>query len=321
MALSLYGRLRVYAYFAIMNVLIRLWKRKGLPRRGILPPDANIDPTITGLNVQSSVSRRKITINVFYPPGRMPGDGGENLPVHLNIHGSGFCLDVFPTEAEFSAYIALNAHCVVIDTDYAKAPHNPYPAAYHDVSDVVQYIREHPSGDWDLSRLTIGGTSSGGALALAVAAQLPKGVLKSVTTFYPLVDVVAATNEESIRVRKIPEGGIGHPLDLWERSRMMEGYSLNVVDFEDPRFSPVHAPAEAFPPVTIITGDCDPLFPGMQALAKKLRAAGNDYEEMIIVDAGHGWERMVTPGDTRWEKLRDEALSYFVSRIRKSWST
>ena len=57
----------------------------------------------------------------------------------------------------------------------------------------------------------------------------------------------------------------------------------------------------------------------MQRFASKLRAAGNDYAEMIVEGAGHAWERTVKPGDTKWEKLRDEAMEFYVARIRSSW--
>lgn len=139
----------------------------------------------------------------------------------------------------------------------------------------------------------------------------------------------------------------------------MEAYTLRLGydgDRKDPCLSPLHAPAEAFPPgqhvamsrtpcthkirhaVTIVvrpdvcagtvfltctvqTGDCDPLLPGMQKLVEKLRMAGNDVEEFITEGVGHGWERMVKPGDEKFERLRDEALAYFVARLQKCWTT
>lgn len=320
MSLSWYSRLRVWTYFFFQNMLIRMWKRQGLPRRGLLPTSANIEPTYS-LTVQSTVDRRrKIKVNILYPPGKTPGDLGVKLPVHLNVHGSGFCLDVFPTEAEFAAYIASKGGCIVVDTDYAKAPHRPFPEGYNDVSDVVAYILSRPD-DWDLSRFTLGGVSSGGCLALAAAVHQPKGVIKAVATLYPAVDIPLMLSEESKRVKTIPKGNPGYPLNLWVRTRMIEAYTRNVVDFKDTRLSPLNAPADAFPPITIIGGDCDPLLPGFQKLAKKLCDAGVDYEEIIVEGAGHGWERMVTPGNKKWEKLRDDALEFFVARIRSSWSS
>ena len=99
MALSWYDSLRVQFHFGLRNLLVHLWRwRTGpYPRHGLLPLDVDITPTITGLSIQSSVDkRRRIAYNVFYPPGRMPGDGGAKLPVHLHVHGAGFCFEVFP---------------------------------------------------------------------------------------------------------------------------------------------------------------------------------------------------------------------------------
>ncbi|KZV79835.1 alpha/beta-hydrolase [Exidia glandulosa HHB12029] len=313
--LSWYGWLRLRLWFAFRNGLIRLWLRRGPPRSGLLPPDADIRPTLSIRVPSSSDKGRSIRANIFYPPGATPGNA-EKLPVHLHVHGSGFCYKTFPADTELAAYIAQKAGCIVVDTDYAKAPEHPFPAGYNDVVDVTHYILSRPD-DWDLSRFTMGGASSGACLAMSAAVHQPKGTVKGLITLYPPVDLSLHPHGAKL-VPPVPKGNPGFPLSVWERSRFMEAYLSDNLNREDPRLSPIYAPVEAFPPVTIICGDCDPLLPNAERFVAKLRQAGNDVEQMLIEGVGHGWERMVKKG-TKFEKLRDESMAFFISRLQACW--
>lgn len=121
------------------------------------------------------------------------------------------------SDSEVAAYIALKAGCIVVDSDYAKAPQLPYPAGYNDVADVAAYILSRPD-DWDLSRFTMSGASSGGCLALSVAAHQAKGAVKGIVTLYPAVDLSLHPHGNKL-VPAIPKGNPGLPLSLWERQR------------------------------------------------------------------------------------------------------
>ncbi|KAJ2958866.1 hypothetical protein NQZ79_g5620 [Umbelopsis isabellina] len=61
--------------------------------------------------------------------------------------------------------VADEAESAVISINYAKAPEHPFPAALHQIRDVVLSLSSDP--DLDVSRLTIGGFSSGGNLAIS----------------------------------------------------------------------------------------------------------------------------------------------------------
>lgn len=137
---------------------------------------------------------------------------------------------------------------IVIDTDYAKAPEIPFPRAFEDIQDVVAYIQTQPH-EYDLSRFTIGGFSSGGNLALATAVNAPKGTFKAVVVWYPVTNWHIAASER--RCVPIPKGNPGFSLAsmwlLFENSYIPPG-----ADRSDTRLSPFCAPVEAFPPVTLI---------------------------------------------------------------------
>lgn len=92
--LSWYGWLRLQVWMLVMHTIIRIWLRKGHLRSGLLPESTDIRPT-TVIHVRSSKDpKRLITVNVFYPPGVDPVRA-KKLPVHLNVHGSGFLWKTF----------------------------------------------------------------------------------------------------------------------------------------------------------------------------------------------------------------------------------
>lgn len=136
--LSWYGWLRLHLWMAVMRTIIRIWLRKGHLRSGILPESTDIQPTYTIRVPSTKDPKRSVTVNVFYPPG-VDRERAKRLPVHLNVHGSGFMWRTFgayvrvcsawkssadaPTrDSELAAYFALKCGCVVLDTDYSKAP-------------------------------------------------------------------------------------------------------------------------------------------------------------------------------------------------------
>lgn len=60
---------------------------------------------------------------------------------------------------------------MVVTVGYRLAPENPFPSAVEDAIDAVQWVASAPSelGNVDTSRITIGGTSAGGNLAIVAA--------------------------------------------------------------------------------------------------------------------------------------------------------
>lgn len=136
----------------------------------------------------------------------------------------------------------------MIDVDYAKAPKHKFPVAFTDAVDVVDYIKANKEL-YDLSHLTIGGQSSGGNLALAVAAHL-KGTFKGVISMYSVTDFVQPLSARS--VPKIPKGCPGQELNKFTGEMVERFYLPEGVDRSDPRLSPLQAPGDAFPPATFM---------------------------------------------------------------------
>lgn len=141
-------------------------------------PDPKVKPSAVK---HYTCKGRKRRINVYLPQPAIEGP----LPIHINLHGSGFTLLTYGGDGYFCARVANEVGCVVLDVDHSKGPEDPWPCAVEDVDAAIAWARENAAKEgWDANRVSIGGFSSGGALAL-VAASNPSNQLKGVVAFYP----------------------------------------------------------------------------------------------------------------------------------------
>ena len=146
-------------------------------------------------------------------------------------------------------HIAYQTGAIVLDVRYSKAPEHPFPTAFNDVVDVLAFLLARPEA-FDGDRITLGGYSAGGGIALAVAAAWP-GVVKAVIAHYPVVRLQSFA--APVRgVRPLPRGAPGLALPRAMRKLFKAAYVPSGADLSDPRLTPLSAPTDAFPPTTII---------------------------------------------------------------------
>lgn len=93
----------------------------------------------------------------------------SKLPVIVNIHGGGWCLDHTERDIYMSRRFASRLHALVIDIDYVLAPEYPYPAAIEQIEALFQeFPALLPSWNGDTDSIVVCGQSAGGNLAAAV---------------------------------------------------------------------------------------------------------------------------------------------------------
>ena len=225
----------------------------------------------------------------LYTP--IAGDG-KPLPVLIYLHGGGWCFGSMNSCARFCGEFAGEAGAAVLAVEYPLAPEQPYPAALDCCTEAVSFVRDHATEyGLDPDRVSIGGDSAGGNLALATALRLIYASvedggtvlpLHSLILFYP---VVKAWNDGSGSWRDF---GAGFGLD----SGIMEAFNEAYVGTEDPRsalISPFCAEKKhlaQLPPVLIVNADHD-----------ILRDQGAEMHA-ALVKAGVNATRTVFPGTT-----------------------
>ncbi|KAK5627388.1 hypothetical protein RRF57_003103 [Xylaria bambusicola] len=273
-----------YLRLRILISLIRLIVRFATPR--LQPkPDAV-------LRVPSRDVGRTIRAHVYSssPVGSTEAVGQVPRNVLINFCGSGFALPSFGADDLFCCEISQRTGHVVLDVEYRLGPENPFPAAIHDVEDVVRYVMSCPD-TYDAAHISISGFSSGGTLALVAPMLFPVHTFRNVVAFYPSVSMANDPGERKAPV-KGPDRGRA-PL-FWTRL-FREGY-LGDMDRRDPRISPLYADKMNLPRnVLIFTAEYDVSALEAEQFAKKAeedaRSSNSRVELRRMRECGHGFDK------------------------------
>ncbi|GAC95266.1 esterase/lipase [Pseudozyma hubeiensis SY62] len=272
------------------------------------------------VDLPSRQSGRTIKAHIYRSKHVAPSPDGvaAPLPVHVSWHGSGF---VLPNLGDDHAYIVhllqtLGPNCILVDADYRKAPEHPFPAASHDAQDVVNYILSQPNV-YDADRITLGGFSAGGNLALVVGAQLGPQRIAGIAALYPAVDFTVKPGDRSLPTKDRPASGF--PLPSWMSNVFLDSYFVRQEDKRHPLCSVYFLDAARFPPLLLASGQVDYLWHASNKLVRKLKDAGrNDARFISVEKEGHGFDKLPRGPESR--QRRDYVYSEFANFIRDSWS-
>ena len=253
----------------------------------------------------TSTEGHPIGVRVYRPSGT-----SVHLPAVFFIHGGGFMLGGLHTEDERCEIYSALADCVVINIDYRLAPEHPFPAAFDDCVDVLQWIAENASElGIDARRLAVGGNSAGGALAAALA-------LRSRTEGPPishqfLVNPVLDHRNETRSARTFTD------TPVWSRSdnlNMWSNYLDNAASAIDYRASPsLVADVAGSPPLWMWLAELDPLRDeGLEYIGRML-AAGVPAGFQHYPGTFHGFDSY------RVTELGQQAVSDHVRALRRAF--
>lgn len=93
----------------------------------------------------------------------------ESLPIYIHFHGGGFYFGTLSSEDAICSRIAINTGVVVLNVNYRHAPEHPYPVAWNDSEDALNWAAQHSETfKGDKTRIIVGGISAGGWLSAAL---------------------------------------------------------------------------------------------------------------------------------------------------------
>ena len=225
---------------------------------------------------------------IYRPPAGAPAPGGAGSlpPVHIQIHGGGFW-GRYPAQDEHIAmYLVSVVGAVVVSVDYDVAPQVRFPVAEEECYDVAAWIHETgPVNGWDSSRISVGGESAGGKLAINVC-QLAQadGVFRpcALVAAFAVADVTRTDRTSIKRHAKISQS---------IQRLVSDTYFVDASRRSDPIASPRYDEhlARALPATLIMTGEYDTLAAEMDELAEMLRAAGVPVVHRQFARTDHGF--------------------------------
>lgn len=157
----------------------------------------------------------------------------EQLPLLIYFHGGGWTFGSLNSCARYCDAIASRGLVKVLAVDYRLAPEHPFPAGLIDCVAAVRYANSHACElGIDASRISLGGDSSGGNLALATAlTESCKGLVHSLVLFYPVTKAFADKSESWLKY------GDGFGLDAELMEVFNDAYCINA-DATDCSVSP-----------------------------------------------------------------------------------
>lgn len=148
---------------------------------------------------------------------------------------------------------------------------------YTDVRDAYLFLRNNASQfGIDPDRISVGGDSAGGHLALLVGLKEP--TVRSIIDLYGPTDIVRLYNESRL---------------TWKETVLLA--PMGKSPQEDPQtwrdLSPVNLVSSSSPPILILHGTADGIIPFSQAelLRDRLRQVGARFVFARVDGAGHGW--------------------------------
>lgn len=240
--------------------------------RGVVMPSG--PKMLSEVNRLIDVDGGRINVRVYRP---RPG----HLPVHLFLHGGGWCTGGLDERDPRCREIASGADCVVVSAEYRLAPENAFPVPVDDCYAVLEWVAKAADElDVDPDRISVGGESAGANLAAVLCVMTRDRGGPAIVFQWLDVPAVDLTMSQP-SVRSTPSG---HLLDYDKMVEYRDAYLRTEAEWTHPYASPYHAEdLTGLPPAWILTCGADPLRDDGTVYAERLREAG--------VPVTHEWLR------------------------------
>ena len=264
--------------------------------------------------------RAALPADVRCEPTKIRGIAGEWLipegssgdEVIFYLHGGGYIFGSPATHRNLTMQLARAAQRRVLALDYRLAPENPYPAALDDALTAYRSLLE----DEGIApqRITMGGDSAGGGLALAtmLAAREAGMPLPSAAFLYSPWTDLAATGD-SLRRNEASDAMLSGK-EVHRMSKLYFGSTSPL----DPLISPLYGNFQGLPPLLIQASDSEVLLDDSLRLADRARAHGVEVELRVRERLLHAWPIFVSYHLPEAYQTVDETVDFLRARRTRS---
>jgi salicylate hydroxylase len=211
---------------------------------------------------------------------RVVAAGAGDKATVLHFHGGGYVLGSAKSSVEYASRLsrALNGPCYTVD--YRLAPEHPYPAAFDDAFSAYRGLL---AAGVDPATVFLSGESSGGGLALALAAALRRAGLPlpaGVIAICPLTDLTLSGPSV------IANSGDDPAANRETLSNLVASY-FQGHEPTDPLVSPLFADLADLPPVFLSAVEGEVLESDTTRFAQRARTAGANVTFKLVADSVH----------------------------------
>jgi acetyl esterase len=270
-----------------IDVRIRTWLLSTVVTRIIKAPPVELTQRHVEAPEAVDVPTRHghVTCYLTRPPADAPlATAGERPPVHVNIHGGAFIIGAPRQDDHLVRAIAGEVGAIVVNIDYSTAPAARFPRAVEECFDVLKWVAA--AGEemaWDADRISIGGGSSGGTLALGVlelARRHGGPQVQTAAVIAPLVDLTIPPGEY------VSPAGKAFVTPALMRT-VQWAYFTDHSEVADPLASPTLADMRNLPPLLVISAGRDTLRSQIEAYVEKATANGVTVTSQCFEDLDH----------------------------------
>ncbi|UYN97741.1 MAG: alpha/beta hydrolase fold domain-containing protein [Enhydrobacter sp.] len=202
---------------------------------------------------------RAVPVTVMRPPGRV-------RDAFLYLHGGGWVAPLSGKHVAWAKRLASltgqEIHCV----EYGLAPEKPFPQGLEDCLVCYNALRSRCDG-----QVSVGGDSSGGNLALALALYCADHGVRRPDRIAALSPATDMHFEDYPAFERL---GRGNPIADPSVLAFQRACYLSRADWQNPYASPMLGRLEALPLLFILAGGQDPLHEENLVFARKCEAAG-----------------------------------------------
>jgi acetyl esterase len=230
------------------------------------------------------------------------GSGRSRLPVFFNVHGGGYCLGFREPDDQFCRIIAERSGCVVINVGYVTAPEHRFPAPIEETYALIKALRERPDEfGIDPDRIAVGGHSSGGGIAAAVAILGARRGEFSLTTQvldFPYIDLATPPAEKDWG--DLPAAARSELVNVFEN--YVAWYVDDASARDDILASPANARVEdvaGLCPALFIVAGRDSLSEEADRYARLLMKAGVEVRYRRFPESIHGFTHVLPEAPAR----------------------
>ena len=231
--------------------------------------------------------------------------------IFIYIHGGAYVFGSGEAGLPEAIMIAHTIGIPVLAVDYRTAPKDPFPAAVDDMVTVYKKLLEQ----YPAKAIAVGGTSSGGGLALASVHKFKSLNLPLPGAIYagtPWSDLTKTGDSYYINE------GIDHKLITYDG--FIEAAAklyANGTDMKDPLLSPIYGDFSGFPPTYLVTGTRDLFLSNTIRVHRKLRRSGVEANLNVYEGFSHV-EYLVAKNSPEAQEMYKELGEFLAKHLSNS---